>query len=86
MLNIDNRVKPLLKWAGGKSMLLPFMVQKFFNKDFDKDIVFIEPFIGSASVALCLQFPKMILNDKNIKLINYPMTKDHWVCKTLSHN
>jgi len=26
------------------------------------------------------------IGDLDCMHINYPMTKDHWVCKTLSHN
>ena len=60
--------KPLLKWAGGKSMLLPFLIPKFLKQD---ENAYIEPFIGDGSVALALQCPNMILNDKNIKLMNF---------------
>jgi len=32
---------------------------------------YIEPFVGSGAVALSLQYPRMIINDKNIKLMNF---------------
>jgi len=63
---------PLLKWAGGKKMVLPFIVPRFLNTKMLMDgNTYIEPFLGSGCVAMSLNFPRMILSDKNIKLMNF---------------
>ena len=59
------KVRPLLKWAGGKSKLLPLILPFLGQGDY------LEPFLGSGAVAFAVQSNKMILNDKNIKLMNF---------------
>lgn len=69
---IEKEAKPLLKWTGGKSRLLDSIVPTFLNKSMlGKNKKYIEPFAGSCSVAFYLNCDKMILNDKNIKLMNF---------------
>ncbi|MDO4897492.1 MAG: DNA adenine methylase [Moraxella sp.] len=67
--------KPFLKWAGGKSKLVPFIEQhipKHRN-------CLVEPFVGSASVALGLDFDEYLLNDNNADLINlYQILKSEY--------
>lgn len=59
-------MKTLLKWAGGKSQLLPIILNKI-----PSDInTYIEPFLGGGAVALALQPRKAILTDYNQELIN----------------
>ncbi len=67
-------VKPFLKWAGGKSQLLPEIEKRipFFQND---DFTYIEPFIGSGAVFFWMlnNFPnigKIVINDLNTDLIN----------------
>ena len=43
---VDRRPKPLLKWAGGKRQLLPW-IRRFYPRDFRH---YFEPFAGSAAV------------------------------------
>ncbi|WP_019520033.1 DNA adenine methylase [Faucicola boevrei] len=62
--------KPFLKWAGGKSKLVPFIEQNLPKKRY----CLVEPFVGSASVALQLDFDEYILNDTNQDLINLYQT------------
>lgn len=64
--------RPLLKWAGGKSMILESIIPRFLASDMIKNNqTYIEPFVGSGAVAFALHYPRMILNDKNIKLMNF---------------
>lgn len=67
MFDFENRAKPVLKWAGGKSQLLPQLLQHF-PSHFDR---LVEPFLGGGAVALALK-PGVpaILNDGNAELIN----------------
>lgn len=64
--------KPLLKWVGGKSRLSNVLIPKFLSNDYIKEGGrYIEPFVGSAAMAIAINHSKMILNDKNIKLMNF---------------
>jgi DNA adenine methylase len=61
------KVRPILKWAGGKSGLLSQM-WPHFPVDFER---YVEPFIGGAAVFLSLPEPKpSLLNDSNGELIH----------------
>lgn len=66
-------VRPMLKWAGGKTQLLPEIFQrapKVFN-------AYHEPFVGSAAVFFALAPQEATLSDTNLNLINlYKHTKN----------
>lgn len=66
MFNVEGRTKPILKWAGGKSHLLPQLIARF-PAQFDR---YIEPFMGSGACffALAEDVPA-VLNDANEELI-----------------
>jgi DNA adenine methylase len=68
------RVKPVLKWAGGKSGLLPQLLP-LFPKNFDR---YFEPFMGGGAVFFSLGFTgKSYLNDLNSELIDlYETVRD----------
>lgn len=76
--------KPFIKWVGGKSQLLPDIEQLLpeYVKG-GKSYIYVEPFSGSAAVALHLlasNHPpsKVIINDINTDLINlYKVVKQH---------
>jgi len=57
--------KPFLKWAGGKTKLIPLIRQQL-----PRAKRLIEPFAGSAAVSLALDFDEYVLNDANADLIN----------------
>lgn len=59
--------KSILKWAGGKSWLVPKLQSIFSNY---KDYRLVEPFVGGLSVALGLNPKEALLNDINPHLIN----------------
>nr|MDE6005010.1 DNA adenine methylase [Oscillospiraceae bacterium] len=66
----ETKIKPFLKWAGGKSQLLADIRLKYP----DKITSYCEPFVGGGAVLfdiLSLKKPKFILiNDINSELIN----------------
>lgn len=56
--------RPFVKWMGGKSRVMDALKQKLPDGD-----VFIEPFVGGASVFLNTDYPEYILADSNPDLI-----------------
>lgn len=58
-------IKPFLKWAGGKTQLLPEL-NKYAPKSFNK---YIEPFIGGGAMFFNLNPNKSIIADSNEELI-----------------
>lgn len=67
--------RPFLKWAGGKSQLLPHLRELIpirFNR-------YIEPFIGGGSMFFSLSHPNSIISDSNEELIiTYTAVRDHF--------
>ena len=58
--------KPFLKWAGGKTKLVPFIELNLPSKPRRR---LVEPFAGSAALSLALDFDAYLLNDANPDLI-----------------
>jgi len=58
------KVKPFLKWAGGKLRIVHELA-----KYFPKGLRFVEPFLGAGSVSLNVDYPQYIVNDTNQDLI-----------------
>ena len=68
------KVKPFLKWVGGKSQLLPEIL-RHMPRDYDR---YFEPFLGGGAVFFSLQQKKACLIDINAELINtYLIVRDH---------
>ncbi len=72
------RPKPVLKWAGGKSSLLPEVLARL-PASID---TYYEPFLGGAAVFFALaaegRFKRAVLADKNSELINvYRVVQRH---------
>jgi DNA adenine methylase len=72
-------IRPLLKWAGGKRQLLPYL-RRFYPRDFSR---YIEPFFGSGAVffdlhgAGHLQYRAAMLIDSNADLVGcYETVRD----------
>ena len=59
-------VKPFLKWAGGKSQLLP-EIRRYLPERFN---TYFEPFVGGGAVLFDLQPEKAVINDSSEELIN----------------
>lgn len=64
--NKDDSATPILKWAGGKTQLLPEIMQRM-PSDYSK---YIEPFIGGGALFFKLAADKSIIADSNPELIN----------------
>lgn len=67
-------IRPLVKWAGGKSQLIRQLLPLFPQRV----SCLIEPFIGGGAVFFHLRPPKAVIADKNEELINfYRVVRDH---------
>jgi len=66
-------VKPFVKWAGGKSQLLPQLLiykPKLFKR-------YLEPFVGGGALLFTLKSKSTLINDSNEELINcYKVVRD----------
>lgn len=70
-------MRPFLKWAGGKRLLLPH-IYEFIDREIIDKKCFYEPFVGGGSVFLNLNPNKCVINDLNEELINvYRVIKDN---------
>lgn len=70
---IVRNASPFLKWAGGKTQLLPVLLN-YIPAHFD---TYIEPFVGGGALFFELQPAKAVLADSNPELINcYTMVRD----------
>ncbi|ECK7389128.1 Dam family site-specific DNA-(adenine-N6)-methyltransferase [Salmonella enterica subsp. enterica] len=58
-------IRPFLKWAGGKTRVLPELLPRL-----PKGYCLIEPFVGGGSVFLNTDYSKYVLADINSDLIN----------------
>ena len=68
----DNQ-KPFLKWAGGKTQLIPYLL-KYIPKEFNK---YIEPFVGAGALFFHLSHSMSIISDLNEDLmITYEVVRD----------
>jgi DNA adenine methylase len=66
-------VKPLLKWAGGKTQLLPDL-RKAMPPKFSR---YVEPFLGGGALFFNLSHPGSLVADSNQELIHfYAMVRD----------
>lgn len=69
-----SKAKPFLKWAGGKSQLIPAIYPALpVSMRDNENLVYVEPFIGSGAVLFWFlqQFPKTrkaVINDMNTDL------------------
>lgn len=68
-------MKPVLKWAGGKSGLLDEIIKRLPNYVYTDDFCLIEPFVGGGAVSFWAlshlsHLKKLIINDYNSDLIN----------------
>lgn len=77
------KAKPFLKWAGGKTQLLP-TINSYLPKNFGKidSVTYIEPFVGGGAVLFYMlqaypNIKKAVINDINPNLTNtYEVIRD----------
>jgi DNA adenine methylase len=75
-MNINTIIaKPFLKWAGGKTQLIPEIERSLPSKFTKNKFTYIEPFVGSGAILFWVleKFPnldKAVINDINHDLIN----------------
>lgn len=85
MHTIDSaKAKPFLKWAGGKTQLLPAIDRHLPRRILSESkVTYIEPFVGGGAVLFHLlrKYPNIshaVINDINPRLINaYRVIKQH---------
>ena len=65
LFETKGRIRPVLKWAGGKFRVLQEILPRLPAGD-----RLIEPFAGSAAVSLNASFPSALVADSNADLIN----------------
>lgn len=71
---VEKRAQPFLKWAGGKSQLLPELA-KYIPKSYGQ---YIEPFLGGGALFFYLSPKNAILSDLNEDLVNtYIVVRDN---------
>ena len=74
LLQSNTSIKPFLKWAGGKTQLIPHLT-KFIPEEFNK---YIEPFIGGGAFYFHLNPFRAIISDSNEELImTYQVIRDN---------
>lgn len=70
--NFSDRPRPVLKWAGAKSWILPYLEPLWHRHLFKKpEARLVEPFAGSLAVSVGIDPPDALLNDFNYSLINF---------------
>ena len=70
-------MQPILRWAGGKTQLLP-EIKKLIIPKLTQYNTYFEPFVGGGAVVFDLEYPKSVINDVNTELINvYRIVKDN---------
>ena len=70
---MSKAVKPFLKWAGGKTQLIPTIENVLPKGLISEPFTYVEPFVGSGAVLFWIlnNFPKLekaVINDINLEL------------------
>lgn len=69
------KTKPILRWVGGKTKLLPEIITRITTFSG----TYYEPFVGGATVLLACKFPLSVVSDQNRELINfYEQVRTNW--------
>ena len=78
----NTEIKPIVKWAGGKSQLLNEIIYYFPEYIHKQDFCLIEPFVGGGAVSFWAlsnlpNLKKLVINDYNADLTNlYQVIRD----------
>jgi DNA adenine methylase len=62
--------RPPIKWAGGKTQLLPLLLERIPSTWNPETDLYVEPFVGGGALFFALQPKNAILNDANAELMN----------------
>jgi DNA adenine methylase len=73
-MNNQFKIKPFIKWAGGKTQLLPY-IKNSLPKNIKNIDTYIEPFVGGGAVLFHIlstypQIKNVVINDINPRLMN----------------
>jgi DNA adenine methylase len=79
-MQLNTKPRPFLKWAGGKSQLLP-EISKRLPHDYEQ---YFEPFLGGGAVFFSLHSKQAYLLDINSELINTYCVVKNYVDKLIS--
>lgn len=64
-------MEPILKWAGGKRNLLPYINEIIDSSGFvPSDSRYYEPFVGGGALCFGREFPNAVISDLNEELVN----------------
>lgn len=70
---MDNSIKPIVKWVGGKRQIIS-NIKKYIPKKYS---TYYEPFVGGGAVLFDIKPQKAVINDVNEELINlYKVVKE----------
>ena len=61
---LENKIIPILKWAGGKRQLIPELIN-FIPRQFNN---YVEPFVGGGALYFYLARKNSIINDSNLEI------------------
>jgi DNA adenine methylase len=64
----EKKLRPLLKWAGGKRWAIPYLLP-MWNRHANRRLV--EPLCGGLAVTFGLRPRRALLNDVNVHLVNF---------------
>ncbi|MCR5400195.1 MAG: DNA adenine methylase, partial [Treponema sp.] len=71
---MENKLYPIIKWAGGKEKELPIILANL-PESFEN---YYEPFVGGGAVFTSIKANKYFINDKSSELIDlYNCIKNH---------
>ncbi len=74
--------KPLLRWAGSKSLLIPELLNRCKKLKFNQ---YFEPFVGSGALFFALAPKKALISDINAELVNFYRVLKHSPLKLYNH-
>jgi DNA adenine methylase len=73
----ERRVSPLVKWAGGKTSLLPHVIARLREASAPPGATYFEPFLGGGAVFFALQPERAVVSDTNRDLVQmYTIVRD----------
>jgi len=76
---MELKPRPFLKWAGGKTQLLPELLKRIPKSWNPATDLYVEPFVGAGALFWKLRPKRAMLNDANAELIDtYEELRRYW--------